>query len=83
MPVYYKTKQLDIEFRCDLLIENCLEVELKTVTEFNSIFEAQLLNYMNLLKIPKGILINFNCYNIFKDGQKTIVNDIFKSLPKN
>lgn len=83
VPVYYKTKQLDIEFRCDLLIEDCLVVELKTVTEFNSIFEAQLLNYMNLLKIPKGILINFNCYNIFKDGQKTMVNDIFKSLPKN
>ena len=83
VPVYYKTKQLDIEFRCDLQIEDCLVVELKTVTEFNSIFEAQLLNYMNLLKIPKGILINFNCYNIFKDGQKTMVNDIFKSLPKN
>ena len=83
VPVYYKTKQLDIEFRCDLLIEDCLVVELKTVTEFNSIFEAQLLNYMNLLKIPKGILINFNCYNIFKEGQKTMVNDIFKSLPKN
>jgi len=82
VPVYYKTKQLNIDFRCDLLVENCLVVELKTVSEFNSIFEAQLLNYMNLLKIPKGILINFNCYNIFKDGQKTMVNDYFKKLPK-
>ena len=82
VPVYYKTKQLNIDFRCDLLVENGLVVELKTVSEFNSIFEAQLLNYMNLLKIPKGILINFNCYNIFKDGQKTMVNDYFKKLPK-
>ena len=82
IPVFYKTKQLDIDFRCDFLIEDCLVVELKTVNEFNSIFEAQLLNYMNLLKIPKGILINFNCYNIFKDGQKTMVNDVFKNLPK-
>ena len=82
VPVFYKTKQLDIDFRCDLLVENCLVVELKTVSEFNSIFEAQLLNYMNLLKIPKGILINFNCYNIFKDGQKTMVNELFRNLPK-
>lgn len=82
IPVFYKTKQLNIDFRCDLLIENCLVVELKTANEFNSIFEAQLLNYMNLLKLPKGILINFNCYNLFKDGQKTMVNDLFKKLPK-
>jgi len=48
----------------------------------NSIFEAQLLTYMQLLKAPKGIIINFNCYNIFKEGQKTFVNDFFKLLPK-
>lgn len=82
VPVFYKTRQLDIDFRCDLLIENCLVVELKSVSELNPIFEAQLLNYMNLLKIPKGILLNFNCFNIFKDGQKTMVNDFFKQLPE-
>jgi len=82
VPIFYKTKQLDIDFRCDLLIENCLVVELKSVSELNSIFEAQLLNYMNLLKIPKGILLNFNCFNIFKDEQKTMVNDFFKQLPE-
>ena len=45
-------------------------------------FEAQLLNYMKLLKVPKGILINFNCFNIFKEGQKTMVNEYYKNLPK-
>ncbi|MEN9522610.1 MAG: hypothetical protein RL065_987 [Bacteroidota bacterium] len=44
------------------------------------IHEAQLLTYMKLLKAPKGILINFNCSNIFKDGQKTFVNKHFDKL---
>lgn len=82
IPLIYKNKQLEIDFRCDLFIENCLVVELKSVTLLNPIFEAQLQTYMNLLKAPKGIIINFNCFNIFKDGQKTFVNDYFKKLPK-
>lgn len=83
IPVLYKTKALDIDFRCDLFVERCLVIELKTVIELNSIFEAQLLNYINLLKAPKGILINFNCFNIFKDGQKTFINEYFNKLPRN
>ncbi|HSD08034.1 GxxExxY protein [Flavobacterium sp.] len=81
IPVVYKNKELEIDFKCDLYIENCLIVELKTVHEINAIHEAQLLTYMKLLKAPKGILINFNCFNIFKDGQKTFVNEYFKNLP--
>ncbi len=81
IPVLYKEKKLDVEFRCDLFIENCLVVELKAVNEIHPIFEAQLLTYMKLLKSPKGILINFNCSNIFKDGQKTFVNEYFHNLP--
>ena len=82
IPVIYKNKELEIDFKCDLYIENCLIIELKTVTEINPIHEAQLLTYMKLLKAPKGILINFNCFNIFKDGQKTFVNEYFKNLPE-
>lgn len=83
VPVLYKSKELEIDFRCDLFIENCLVVELKAVQEITNAFEAQLLTYMKLLKSPKGILINFNCSNIFKQGQKTYVNEYFNSLPKN
>ena len=81
--VIYRDKELNVDFRCDFFIENCLVVELKSVNEMSSIFEAQLLTYMKLLKSPKGILINFNCFNIFKEGQKTFVNEYFKLLPKN
>ena len=82
IPVFYKNKALNIDFRCDLFVENCLVVELKAVQELHPMHEAQLLNYMNLLKVPKGILINFNCEHIFRKGQKTMVNQYFRNLPE-
>ncbi len=82
IPVFYKDKQLDVDFRCDVLVENCLVVELKHVIAISNVHEAQLLNYMKLLKSPKGLLINFNCFNIFREGQKTLVNEYFTNLPK-
>ena len=82
IPVIYKQKELESDFRCDLFVENCVVVELKASAEIHPIFEAKLLNYMNLLKSPKGILINFNCDNIFKDGQKTFVNTYYKNFKK-
>ena len=83
IPIIYKNKELESSFRSDLFIENCIVVELKATIEFHPIFEAKLLNYMNLLKSPKGILINFNCNNIFKEGQKTFVNEYYKNLREN
>lgn len=81
IPVVYKGKMLDIDFRCDLFVEGCVVVELKCVQELIPVHEAQLLTYMKLLRCPKGILINFNCNNIFKGGQKTLVNEYFSALP--
>ncbi len=81
VPVFYKEKKLDVDLRCDLPIEECVVIELKAVNEIHPVFEAQLLTYMKLLKYPKGILINFHCKNIFKEGQKTFVNEYFRLLP--
>lgn len=81
IPVFYREKKIDVNFRCDLFVEQCIIVELKSTNEVVNVFEAQLLNYMKLLKSPKGIIINFNCSNIFKDGQKTYVNEYFTQLP--
>ncbi len=81
VPVFYKGKMLDMDFRCDLFVENCIVIELKCVQEIAPVHEPQLLTYMKLLRCPKGILINFNCLNIFKDGQKTLVNEYFAALP--
>lgn len=82
IPVIYKEKELEIDFRCDLFVENIMVIELKSVFEMHPMYEAKLHNYMKLLKSPKGVLINFNCFNLFKDGQKTIVNEYFKKLPR-
>lgn len=81
IPVVYKGKTLDMNFRCDLFVERSIVVELKSVQEIVPAHEAQLLSYMKLLRCPKGILINFNCSNLFKEGQKTFVNEYFRTLP--
>jgi len=80
IPLTYKGFELESKLRCDLFIENSLVVELKSVIEINPIFDAQLLTYMNLLKAPMGLLINFGVKNIYYEGQKTMVNEYYREL---
>jgi GxxExxY protein len=82
VPVNYKGLELDAELRCDILVDDAIVVEIKAVDAIAPVFEAQLMTYMKLLKKPKGILINFNCANLFKEGQKTYVNEFFRELPE-
>lgn len=81
MPLIYKGWETDAGLRCDFYIDNCIVLETKAVDSILPIHKAQLMTYMKLLKAPKGILINFNCVNIFESGQNTFVNDIYRSLP--
>ncbi len=81
IPIHYKEVEMDTRLRCDLYIDNCFVAELKAEKQVLPIHEAQLLTYMKLLKAPKGILINFFCINIFREGQKTYVNEHFRNLP--
>lgn len=80
VPVNYKGTEIDTELRCDFFIENILPVELKAVEMILPIHEAQILTYMKLLSVPKGLLINFNTTNIFKEGQRTFVNALYDKL---
>jgi GxxExxY protein len=82
VPVLFRERALDVKLRCDFFVEECIVLELKSVIEMNKICEAQLLTYMNLLKSPKGVLINFCCENIFYEGQKTFVNEHYSKLSK-
>lgn len=82
IPIVFKGLELDCDLRFDLLVEDLVIVELKTVESILPIHEAQLLTYLKLMDKPKGVLINFNCVNIFKEGQKTFVTKKFKELPK-
>jgi len=78
----YKGILIDTDLRCDLFVANCIAVEFKAVEALHPIYASIVLTYMHLLRAPKGILINFNCTNIFKEGQKTFVNRLFQALPK-
>ena len=82
VPVDYKGLEVESKLRCDLLVENCLVLELKAHEAILPIHEAQLMTYMKLLKVPKGILFNFNVTNLYKDGQKTFVNEYYRDLPE-
>ncbi|CAN5533899.1 GxxExxY protein [soil metagenome] len=78
----YKGAEIETDLRCDLVVENLIPVEFKAVDAIAPIHEAKLLTYMRLLSKAKGILINFNCVNIFKEGQRTLVNEYFRNLPE-
>jgi GxxExxY protein len=72
LPVDYKGIHLDCGYRIDLLIEDTIIVELKSVSQLKPIHEAQLLTYMKLAEIDHGFLINFNV-EILKNGLKSFV----------
>ncbi|MEB2777692.1 GxxExxY protein [Algoriphagus sp. D3-2-R+10] len=80
IPIEYKSHLLDTQLKCDFLVEEKIVVEIKSVSEILPIHQAQVINYLNLLKAPKGILINFNVVNIFHNGQKTFVNKYYDRL---
>jgi GxxExxY protein len=82
VPLMFRGLYLDCDLRFDLLVENSVIVEIKAVDSLLPIHEAQLLTYLKLLAKPKGILLNFNCTNIYREGQKTMVTELFAKLPK-
>lgn len=81
IPLIYKDRNIDCKVKCDFLIEDAIVLEIKSVTEFHNIHKAQTMNYMNLLKVPKSILINFNVFNLYHEGTETFVSKYFENLP--
>lgn len=73
LPVVYKGVRLDAGYRIDLLVENKIIVELKSVDALAPIHTAQLLTYLKLKDLRLGLLINFNSVRLI-DGVKRVVN---------
>jgi GxxExxY protein len=69
VPVVYKEIKLDCGYRIDILVENAVVIELKTVDAFNPVHEAQILTYMKFSQKSIGLLINFNV-TLLKNGLK-------------
>jgi GxxExxY protein len=72
LPVVYKGVKLDCGYRLDLVVEDRLIIELKTVEKILPVHEAQLLTYLRLSRIPLGLLLNFYSA-VLKDGIKRMV----------
>jgi GxxExxY protein len=74
LPVYYQGEKISDEgFRLDLLVEDTVIIELKSVERVDKVHKKQLLTYLRLSKKPLGLLINFNEV-MLKDGITRIIN---------
>ena len=80
VPVYYKEELICPDLRLDLIIDNKLILELKSVVEYRKLFEKQLLTYLRLMNCEMGYVINFNSDNI-RDSISPVINSHYRKNP--
>jgi GxxExxY protein len=73
-PLIYRDIVLEAAYRIDFLVENSVVVEIKSVESLLNVHTAQLLTYLRLLNLRKGLLLNFNV-PLLKDGIKRLSNE--------
>ncbi len=73
VPVVYKDIKMEIGYRIDLLVNDTLILEIKSVDELNKIHLAQVLTYLKLTQLKLGLLLNFNVSKL-TDGIKRVIN---------
>jgi GxxExxY protein len=75
LPIVYDDQKIDAGYRIDMLVENCIVIENKTVDQLLPIHEAQLLTYLKLRDCRLGFLLNWNV-KLMKHGIKRMVNNL-------
>ena len=75
LPIIYKEIKLNAGYRIDMIVENKVIVEIKSVDALAPIHTAQILTYLKLKEVKLGLLINFNSVKLI-DGLKRIVNNL-------
>lgn len=75
LPLIYEEVKLDVGYRIDIIVENKLIIEIKSVEALNEVHFAQLLTYLKLTDCKLGLLINFNV-SLIKNGIKRIANNL-------
>lgn len=75
LPVYWDEMVLEIGFRADLIVENKVILEIKSVAELANVHPKQVLTYLRITDMKLGLLINFN-ETYIKDGIKRVVNNL-------
>lgn len=73
MPIIYKEVKLDHGYRIDLLVQDKVVVEIKTIDAFNDVHTAQVLTYLKLGDFKLGLLLNFQT-TLLKNGIKRVIN---------
>ena len=71
IPVFYRGRELGIGFRADIIVAECLLLELKSIDAFAPIHMAIVINYLKLLRLKRGFLLNFNV-PLLKNGIKRV-----------
>ncbi|MBI1783435.1 MAG: GxxExxY protein [Sphingobacteriales bacterium] len=75
IPLVFEEVKLEFGFRCDILVEKKLIIEIKAVEALNDVHLAQVLTYLKLTNVKLGLLMNFNVVRL-KDGIKRVVNNL-------
>jgi GxxExxY protein len=78
VPIVYRGQTIPHAYRLDLIIEGKLLVELKAVTAIDPVHKVQVVTYLKLLRLPLGLLINFNV-PLIKDGINRVLNLEFQT----
>ena len=78
VPIEHRGVLIEHAFRADILVEDCLLIELKSTEAHAPVHAKQLLTYLRLMKLPLGLLINFGAAS-YKDGIRRIANDYYAS----
>ncbi len=73
IPLHYRTRQLEVGFRADFVVEEKLLIELKAVESLLPVHQAQVITYLKLSKLDLGFLVNFNV-PLIKDGMRRLIN---------
>ncbi len=72
IPVIYKGADLGFNYRMDILVEDTIIIELKSVEKMHPVYFKQLTNYLKLTHLPLGLLVNFNSTNVAKDIHRIV-----------
>ena len=75
LPVIYKYRKMDLGFRADIIVDNKVIIEIKSVEQLAPVHHKQLLTYLKLTDIKLGLLVNFNV-DLLKNGYHRIVNKL-------
>ncbi len=79
-PVEYDGIRLDLDFRLDILVEDTVIIELKSVESLSKLFYKQLTTYLVLAQKPVGILVNFNCNDLMSKCDKNIYRIVNRNM---